>query len=420
MRDLQKKAWLLMLCLLGCGVAQAQQAADALQIYYRQGYRYIDPALRDNGKELDRFTKSIENALQQEKLERVVIRSYTSPDGTDRANTALAAHRVDSLASYLLRHTGLSADLLEKHAGGIAWELLRDKVAASDMPYRDEVLQILDNTPVWIYNDQGKIIDGRKKRLMDLLEGVPYRYMYEEFFPELRSSIAATLYLRREKLPEPAPEPEPAPTPEIQTEPQSGPKPVQTEPAVIPAEPAEKVFRPLIAIKTNLLYWATAMPDFHSYTYVPNLEAEWFFSDRWSLSGTGNYTNRGYGNGEFFGISSWSLEPRWWFNGDGLYRWFYLGVYGQVGDYDVKNPRTEPDGRTGNLWGTGLSFGVAIPFTNRLGLELGLRGGYRHSDVKIYSVEAPDYFLDRKTQDDHWGVTGIKASLYFRFGKGSK
>lgn len=91
MRDLQKKAWLLMLCLLGCGVAQAQQAADSLQIYYRQGYRYIDPALRDNGKKLDRFTKSIENALQQEKLERVVIRSYTSLDGTDRANTALAA-----------------------------------------------------------------------------------------------------------------------------------------------------------------------------------------------------------------------------------------------------------------------------------------------------------------------------------------
>lgn len=183
---------------------------------------------------------------------------------------------------------------------------------------------------------------------------------------------------------------------------------------------AQEEFHPLLAVKTNLLYWATVMPDFKSYTYVPNLEIEWFFKDRWSLSGTGNFAKWSYGNGKFFGISSWSIEPRWWFKGDGRFRWFYLGAYGQVGDYDVQNDRVSLDGNTGKLWGAGLSLGVAIPFSNRFGLELGLRGGYRHAKVNGYVHEAPDYFREFTEKDNHWGVTGIKASLYYRFGKSNK
>lgn len=176
----------------------------------------------------------------------------------------------------------------------------------------------------------------------------------------------------------------------------------------------------MLAVKTNLLYWAGVMPDFKRYTFVPNLEIEYFFKKRWSLSATGDYMKRSYGNGCFYGISAWSVEPRWWFRGDGCFRWFYLGAYGQVGDYDVQNSRTALDGTTGKLWGAGLSVGAAIPFSDRFGLEVGIRGGYRHAGMKEYVHEAPDYFLERKGTDNHWGVTGIKASLYYRFGKGNR
>ena len=242
--------------------------------------------------------------------------------------------------------------------------------------------------------------------------------------PDLRSSASAMLYVYTiarpdtsavvEPTPDPEPEPVVSPSPEPAAE--SDPAPVPT-----PVPAADKrEFRPLLAVKTNLLYWATVMPDFKSYTFVPNLEIEWFFKERWSLSGTGNFAKWSYGDGEFFGISSWSLEPRWWFKGDGRFRWFYLGAYGQIGDYDAQNSRVAHDGNTGNLWGAGLSLGAAIPFTDRFGLEVGIRGGYRRSEVRVYSHEAPDYFLDYEKQDNHWGLTGIKASLYFRFGKGSK
>ena len=144
-------------------------------------------------------------------------------------------------------------------------------------------------------------------------------------------------------------------------------------------------FRPFISVKTNLVYWTTAMPDFNSYTFVPNLEAEYFFCDRWSVAGTGNYAKWGYGDGKFFGISSWSLEPRWWIWGDGKYRWIYVGLYGQMGDYDVQNGGDGQFGYTGPFWSTGLSFGVTVPFSKRLGVELGVRAGYRQSEVNGHS-----------------------------------
>ena len=178
-------------------------------------------------------------------------------------------------------------------------------------------------------------------------------------------------------------------------------------------------FRPFISVKTNLVYWTTAMPDFNSYTFVPNLEAECFFCDRWSVAGTGNYAKWGYGDGKFFGISSWSLEPRWWIWGDGRYRWIYVGLYGQMGDYDVQNGGDGQFGYTGPFWSTGLSFGVTVPFSKRLGVELGVRAGYRQSEINGYSYEVPEYFRDYTETGRHWGVTGLKISFYYRFGKGS-
>lgn len=417
---MKRGKFILMFLLLVTGTLQAQVAIDSMRIYYPQGYRHIIPTLRNNSSELNRFIKSTSEALQEGKLEKVVIKSYASPDGTDKANQALAVYRADVLTSYIEEHAGVPGHLVEKHSEGIGWGLLQEMVAASDMKYKDEVLHILEHTPVWVFNKEGEIIDGRKKQLMDLHGGVPYNYMYKEFFPDMRSSIAAVLYVHEER-PEPVAEMPPA-------EPQKEEPPVQVEQPAEPYEPepapvteeAPKTFRPIIAVKTNLLYWGTIMPDFRSYTFVPNLEIEWFFKDRWSLAGTGNFAKWDHGDNEYLGISSWSIEPRWWCKGDDRYRWFYVGIYGQVGDYDVQNERVDHDGNTGNLWGAGLSVGAVIPFSKRVGLEIGIRGGYRHSEVRTYSYEAPDYFFDYENKDSHWGVTGIKASLYFRFGKSSK
>ena len=104
-----------------------------------------------------------------------------------------------SLVSYIVRHTGIPLSSLKRQAAGILWDELRAQVAASEMPYRDEVLDVLDNTPVWIFDARNRVVGGRKKRLMDLRGGEPYRYMLRKFFPDLRSSVVVTLYIREPK-----------------------------------------------------------------------------------------------------------------------------------------------------------------------------------------------------------------------------
>ena len=177
------------------GELHGQTAADSARIYYRRGHREVDIRFRENGSELERFIGCVREVYETGRLEGVEIRSYASPDGTDRLNETLSRRRADSLASYIARRAGIPGELIRARGEGVAWELLRGMVASSDMRCRDEVLDILDNTPLWIFDGAGRIVDGRKKRLMDLRGGVPYNYMAEHFFPGLRTGFSAVIRL---------------------------------------------------------------------------------------------------------------------------------------------------------------------------------------------------------------------------------
>lgn len=114
-----------------------------------------------------RLVRYIGEARSAGRLERISIRSYASPDGANRANELLSERRADSLSSWIVRHGSVPASLIDRQAAGIAWDELRAQVAASGMLYRDEVLDVLDNTPVWIFDEKNQVVGGRKQRLMD-------------------------------------------------------------------------------------------------------------------------------------------------------------------------------------------------------------------------------------------------------------
>ena len=66
-------------------------------------------------------------AQEQEsaRLERVVICSWTSPDGVTRYNELLAGRRADSLKSWLVRHAQIPGELVSVRGEGIGWGVLR-------------------------------------------------------------------------------------------------------------------------------------------------------------------------------------------------------------------------------------------------------------------------------------------------------
>ena len=437
---MNRRLLLLVFCLLVSPLLHAgESVVDSARIYYRLGYRYVDTSLRDNGKVLKNLCAKIEKALQEDLLEKVVIYSYTSPDGTHKANLTLAARRMDSLESWLLRNTPLPATMLETNSGGIAWDLLRDAVSKSEMQYKKEVLQILDNTPVWVFDSNGKVIGSRKKELMDLKGGVPYRYMYEHLFPDLRSSIAIMLYIRTsgpqtEEEREPAASEKTSPAaPEkdiVTTVPEeSVPPATEKSEAVAPDEkttaavPEQERYEPLhkLALKTNMLYDVLA---------VPNIGVEFYLGKNWSISGNWMY---GWWNSDnkhrYWRIYGGEIAVRKWLGKKASEKpltGHHLGVYGQLFTYDFEwNGTGYMGGEPGKtLWNSpnyaaGVEYGYSLPIGRRLNIDFTVGVGYWGGTYYTYTP-LDGHYVWESTKKRHWfGPTKAEISLVWLLGRGN-
>lgn len=427
---MNRKILPLILFMLAAPLLHAEHTViDSTRIYYRQGYRYVDTSLRNNGNELRRLQIIIEEAVHSGTLEKAVIWSYTSPDGTNKANTALAARRADSLESWILRNTVLPGKLLEKNSGGIAWDLLREAVSKSEMQYKEEVLRILDNTPVWVFDGNSRVVSSRKKELMDLKGGVPYRYMYEHLFPDLRSSIAILLYIRvqepqAEEEVEPAAPEESEPVAPEESEPvapeedmtpvapQENVKPVAPEEKAIPeagddatSVAPEKGYEPLhrLALKTNIIYDLALMPS---------LEVEYMIDDRWSVNAEGEVAWwRKESKHKYYQIATLSPEIRYWFKTKKRWHGHYVGLFGGGSWYDLENGRR---GYKGEFWKAGLSYGYMFPIGRSLSFEAGLGLGFLRTWYEEYLPIDGHYVYQQSSRTNWIGPVKLKFTLVWR------
>lgn len=137
-------------CHIGCGQEQVLVDTLNVQVYFRQGYSILEFDYRDNAKRLAAFVDSVRtlqgSASCRVKTFRIV--GTASPEGVSVLNKRLSENRAKNLVAWIEEYISLEGATLDIQALGIDWERLERQVVASDMPYRDEVLEILRNTPV--------------------------------------------------------------------------------------------------------------------------------------------------------------------------------------------------------------------------------------------------------------------------------
>ena len=419
-------------CVFCCLTAKAQdtgsmadnwRAVDSICIYYRTGYRYVEPGFRDNRKELDRFIASVRQAAKKRQAARIVIQSGASPDGTNQANERLSQRRADSVASYICRHASIPDAYVEKQAIGIAWERLRRQVAASDMPYREEVLDVLDHTPLWSFDKQGRVIGSRKKALMDLRGGVPYRYMYQHLFPDLRCSLVAMLYVQEKEettendstpacplppadsLPATAPVPGAVDGDSLETD--TLPRSATEETAMLQPMP-EQAWIPRIQVKTNAIGWVMM---------VANASVEIDLSRRFSInlpfyySGLDYFTRRAK-----FRILATQPELRFWFAGK---RRVFVGAHFGVASYNFAlggKWRIQDHNGTSPALGGGISAGYKIPFTRneRFCMEFSAGAGVYKAHYDKFNNEKNGAF-DSTVRKTFIGLDHAAVSFSYSF-----
>ena len=216
-------------------------------------------------------------------------------------------------------------------------------------------------------------------------------------------------------------------------------KPVSEPVEESPDKPIKETFsvvpekkKTLLAVKTNLIPWLGVAPsvmlgngdiEIQKGAFMPNLEVECYFAERWSVYASALYADFTYkGNPDnLWGISAVSAGSRVWPCKQGDFRWLNVGLFGQYGDFDVRGEKIALEGlygRTGRFWSAGASVGCLVPVYGGFYVEGEVQGGYRSVfDGKKYrydEVDSKNYLENRFSST---GLTvGFKISLLYRFG----
>ena len=152
-----------------------------------------------------------------------------------------------------------------------------------------------------------------------------------------------------------------------------------------------------LALRANLLRWATLTPD---------LGLEWRISDRWSVGVNGSWTSWSWNDKERR-YALWEVAPevRYYM---GAQRRGYLGVMFKAGAFNYKFSET---GRQGDLVGGGLTGGYILPVGKRLALDFSLGLGYLTADYEQYKVIDGVRVRQGSETKDWWGPVHAGITL---------
>lgn len=416
--EYMKKVFFIILSLLPIFAdAYAVQPSDSTKVYFKLGQRYFYPDFKNNSESIGGFIGALRKASADGTLRSVEIRAYASPDGSERANNRLSRLRSRELTDYIVKHSGVDTSMVVTRSEGIAWDELRSMVFADDrVPARAEVLDVLDNHPEYSSN-------MRKIALMGLHGGVPYKWMFDNLFPNLRNAVGLYIYVNDDKdtvddkgiagdnesdemKPVPV-EAEQEVTEQVQASPVE--RGIENEPESIANHDTSDVSASaeplhLFALKTNLLYDAMLMPS---------LELEWRINHHWSVAGEANVAWwHNDGKHKYYQVMYLGGECRYWFGKLRPWHGMYAGVMAGGGKYDLENGHK---GYKGEASVTGLTFGYMFPITRCLSFDAEIGVGYMFTRFDEYVPYDGHYIYQRTKDMNYFGPIKAKFSFVWRF-----
>ena len=405
---------LLLVALLLLPVAASAQADNTIttadtvgvKVYFRQGYSSLQPAFRENGIRLDEFMRRVSemHADSTARLNSIDIVAYASPEGSFTVNRKLARKRAENISTYLRDSLPfLPESLFNVQPKGIDWNGLAAMVEASDMRYRSEVLNILRNVPETTYRN-GKLVDSRLKRLMDLRGGRPYNYMLTHFFPELRAAGAYVVcdFVRIAQPAIPINKPnEPNESNGANESNESN----EVDAAVPVATELPERDYDRWAIKSNTLYLAAG---------VTNIGGEYAFHPHWSVDLPLVYSP--YTLARTYRMRFLYIQPeaRYWL--DRPMKGHFFGVHLHAGVFNVSLDNKNRYQSEKGFHGAGISYGYAMPLSRRWSMEFTVGVGYAFTKYCTYYNVPNGLRYEKDRPYNYWGLTKLGLNFVYRFG----
>lgn len=149
---------------------------------FQVGSSVIYHTYRRNPEELAKIKDAIEEVIENPdvELKGLFIDGYASPDGKYETNERLSRARTDALYEYIVKRMGnLPGQLIKVNSVAEDWEGLAALVQHSGIAnkVKQQVLEIIESTMA---------DDMKEQKLKQLDNGVVYRKMLTDMFPQLR------------------------------------------------------------------------------------------------------------------------------------------------------------------------------------------------------------------------------------------
>ncbi|MBR8720355.1 hypothetical protein IX307_001464 [Bacteroides pyogenes] len=146
---------------------------------YKVGRYDLLTDFENNAAELAKVDKIIQELKTDKDLNitHFTVSGYASPEDTEQRNMLLSQRRAETFARYLKKKHGYTQQQFKVEWFGEDWKGLRKAVAASTLPNKDAIVEIIDKEPGW---------DARDARLKALDNGETYNLLLTEFYPPLR------------------------------------------------------------------------------------------------------------------------------------------------------------------------------------------------------------------------------------------
>lgn len=376
-------------------------------VHFRQGESDIDGAYMNNNTHLTGFVDRIKS-YSKDSLTSCFIRvlSSASPEGEKKSDTRLVKRRAKAIADRIGNE--IKSDIkYDIDSIGVDWNMLIENVEMdSAVPYRDEVLEILHNTPEFV------VVNGierqeRQNALRRLRKGVPYQYIFREFYPRMRYASARCEMILTEIV-------KSQPVDNISSAMES------VNPTEIPVSSMSTLDIPVVTpkwypklhIKTNALFGGMG---------IVNISPEIDFAKHWSFTLPVSYSAWNYFKTTIkFRTVAIQPELRYWLseNKNGFFAGAHFGLayYNIAFDNDY---RYQDHNRETPLLGGGVSAGYRLPISKdncwRVEFSLGAGVYSCHYDKFHNTPDTKNGLMIESAKKTYFGIDQVAVSFLYTF-----
>ena len=171
---------------------------EEMHVRYVVAKAKIERNYMNNAPVLDRIVEWAEE-IQKDTMVNILSVEFcgaVSPEGSVQFNHWLSLARLNTLEKYVRKRVNIPEELIVRSDHYIAWDELKTMVLESDLPNKDEIMEVLNSENT----STGNNLDSRIAALKALDGGKTWRIIFNRYFIHMRNAYMVIVTEKSEKF----------------------------------------------------------------------------------------------------------------------------------------------------------------------------------------------------------------------------